>query len=57
MSSQSEPIVTTGVSGLANRLEIHDLVQDETQFSLYIQALSMSMLYVSPSRMILKVID
>ena len=48
MSSQSEPIVTTGVSGLANRREIHDLVQDETQFSLYIQALSMFMLYVSP---------
>ena len=46
MSSQDELIITTGVSGLANRREIHDLVKDETQFSLYIQALSMCPCYV-----------
>lgn len=36
----TERIITTGATGgHSNRLEIHDLIQDERQFSLYIQAL------------------
>lgn len=41
--AMSKVVITTGVTGsnVASRIEIHDFVKIEDQFSLYIQALGM----------------
>jgi len=49
MSSPDDRIHTDGLPGLQCRREIHDLITDNVQFSLYIQALSMSLLHTSQS--------
>lgn len=38
--TMSRFVITGGTGGAPNRLEINDLIKDQYQFSLYIQALS-----------------
>jgi hypothetical protein len=42
-------IIISGAAGNSPRREIHDLVKDQTQFSLYVQALREFRLVLSPS--------
>ena len=43
-----EPIIVTGaIGGYPNRLEINDFIKDEKFFSLYIQALRKSRIFLT----------